>query len=137
MSEITIAQPLSGSEVVNRIVEKIRTMLHQDCFLNAYSAYESFEADIKIDLKMLDCGRTPEVHARVIERSETPLSEDFALEHADAHLGAQPPNQVRMESGQPIPTLVNTGDGRPEIRPVRYARRPVPPPLGPKPEPSI
>ena len=126
MNEITIAQPLSGTEVVTRIVEKVRTMLKQDCFLNDYAAYESFEADIKIVWKCHDIGRIAEGTTHVVERSEAsvdPNDENFALEMAEASLGVQPPNQVRMESGQAIPTLVDTGDGQKEVKGVKYAKK--------------
>ena len=126
MNEITIASPLSGTEVCNRIVHKVMAMLKQDCFLNEYAAYESFEADIKIVWKCKDIGRIAEGTTHVVERSENavdPSDENFALEMAEARLGEQPPNQVRMESGQAIPTLVDTGDGQKEVRHVKYARK--------------
>ena len=137
MSEITIAQPLSGTEVVNRILEKVRTMLKQDCFLNEYAAYESFEADINIVWKCHDVGRIAAGTTAVVERSENPIdenNENFALEMAEDSLGVMPPNQVRQDSGQPIPTLVESGDGRREVKHVRYARKPAPPADGPEPQ---
>jgi hypothetical protein len=128
MNEMTIAQPLSGTEVVTRIVEKVRTMLRQDCFLNDYAAYESFEADIKIVWKCKDIGRIADGTTHVTERSENPVDpndDNFALEIAEESIGAMPPNQVRMESGQPIPTLVDTGDGKQEVKHVKYAKKPA------------
>ncbi len=131
MSEMTIAQPLAGSEVMKRVLHKIEQMLRQDCYLNPMAAYESFEATIRVDIKMVDCGRMPEVHLEVKEHSENPIdenNENFALEMAEASLGAAPPNQVRMDSDQEIPTLVEHGDGSKEVKGVKYRRRENPRP---------
>ena len=126
MSEITIAQPLAGTEVIKRILHKVESMLKQDCYLNGYAAYESVEATSKVDIKMLDVGRMPEVHIEATERSENdldPTRENFAIEHAEETIGAAPPNQVRLDSEQPIPTLVEHGDGSKEVRGVKYQRK--------------
>ena len=128
MSEITIAQPLSGEEVIEAILVKVRKMLRDDCFLSPNSAYESFEADIAVKVKMLDIGRMPEVAIQAHVASDTPVNEngeDFALNAAEAHLSTTPPNQVRVESGQAIPTLVETAEGKKDIRPVKYANRTI------------
>jgi len=122
MAEETLAQPLSGEEVVEAVLYRVREMLLKDCFLNPVVAYESFEAEIHVKLKLKDCGREPEVRISAKVESETAVSEDAALEEAEAHLYSQPPNQVRMETGQAIPTLVETPEGRREIKKIHYTR---------------
>lgn len=126
MSEETVAEPLSGEEVIQAILDRVGRMLRDDCYLSPMAAYESFEADIQVSVKMLDIGRTPEVHIRAKVQSEKPVDEtdeDFALNAAEAHMAAMPPNQVRLEAGLPIPTLVEDTQGKRDIRPVRYARK--------------
>ena len=126
MSETTIAAPLSGTEVIEAICAKVRNALRQDCFLSPMAAYESFEATVTLKVKMLDCGRIPEVHQTVTVQSEAPVNEsdeNFALEQAEIQMQAMPPNQVRRETDQAIPTLVDTGIGKPEIKHVKYAKK--------------
>lgn len=126
MSELTLAQPLSGEEIITSLVEKIREKLRSDCYLSGTTAYESFEADISIKVRMVDCGRIPEVAVQVHEKSENLINENdenFALEQMDIHLTAAPPNQVRQEAGLPIPTLVEGADGKRDIKAVKYARK--------------
>lgn len=126
MSETTLDTPLSGEEVIQAILDRVARMLRDDCYLSPMAAYESFEADIQVSVKMLDIGRAPEVHIQAKVKSEKPVDpndEDFALNAAEAHLAAQPPNQVRLAAGLPIPTLVEDSQGQKEIKPVRYARK--------------
>ena len=129
MSEMTIAQPLSGEEIIESLLDKLRQKLRQDCFLSPMMAYESYEADITIKIKSVDCGRIPESTAEIHEQSENPVdekSENFALDQMDIHLAAAPPNQVRQETGLPIPTLVEGADGKRDIRNVKYQRKTQP-----------
>jgi len=126
MSEETVADPLSGEEVIQAILDRVTRMLRDDCYLSPMAAYESFEADIRVDVKMLDIGRTPEVRIRTHVQSDKAIDtndENFALNAAEAHMAAMPPNQVRLEAGLPIPTLVEDSQGRRDVRPVRYARK--------------
>ncbi len=126
MSELTLAQPLSGEEIITSLVEKVRDKLRQDCYLSGTTAYESFEADILIKVRMVDCGRIPEVAVEVHEQSETAINENdenFALNEMDVHLSSAPPNQVRQEAGLPIPTLVEGADGKRTIKDVKYQKK--------------
>ena len=120
MNEITIAQPLSGEEVVEAILCRVKETLRKDCYLNPNAAYEAFTADIRVEVRLKDCGRMPEVNSRIRVASEKPVDEDAALIAAEAHLGEAPPNQVRMESNQGIPTLVQTAEGKSEVKNVLH-----------------
>jgi hypothetical protein len=126
VSEITIAQPLSGEEIIDSVLDKIRQKLRQDCYLSPMLAYESYEADITVKIKSVDCGRIAEVETHVQESSEHPVnerSENFALDEMDLHLESRPPNQVRQEAGLPIPTLVEGADGKRTIKDVKYQKK--------------
>lgn len=123
MSETTIAEPLSGEEVVDAICDRVRETLRRDCYLNPASGYEAFSADIQIRVKLKDCGRLPEVAADVHVESEEAVGEDAALLEAEAHLYEAPPNQVRQEAGLAIPTLVEDSQGKREVKRVTYARK--------------
>lgn len=126
MAEQTIAQALSGAEVVDVILEKVRQALRRDCYLNPVAAYEAFSAEISISVRLKDSGRVPEVKIVVPVVSGATMDENAFLAHADSAIAEAPPNQVRREHGLPIPTLVSESDGRRDIRPVRYARKAEP-----------
>ena len=123
MSERTIAEPLSGDEVLEVICDKIRMALRKDCNLNPALAYEAFSGEISISLRLKDSGRAPEVKASVSVRSEEPVLEDTFLEQTEIALQEMPPNVVRQQAGLPLPTLVEDQNGRREVRKVRYARQ--------------
>src|SRR3990167_9152695 len=122
MPETTLALPLSGEEVIESIVARIRMMLRQDCFLSPMTAYEAFSGSVHVQLRMRDIGRMPEVDVTVPVgggRVED-INEDSALIETDAFIEELPPNEVRVESGQSVPALVETEDGRREIKGIRY-----------------
>lgn len=123
MSEQTIAAPLSGEEVVDVILDRIRQMLKRDCYLNPVAAYEAFSAEISISVRLKDSGREPEVKARVVVASPKPIDDDAFLAQTEDAIGEAPPNAVRREAGLPIPTLVSDSDGRQDVKRVRYARK--------------
>lgn len=124
MAERVLANPLSGSEIIEAIVDKIRQRLQKDCYLSPNLAYDYFTADVRISLTAHDVGRAAivEVEQQV---TEGPRPEDAALDAADAefHINAEAPNVVRVESGQPVPVLTKDSDGHPEIKGVRYSKK--------------
>ena len=126
MSEQTIAQPLSGEEIVNAVLDKVKHVLQRNCDLNPVLAYESFEADIHVEIRMKDSGRqvTATLDTRVV--SDEPLAEDAYLREAEAHIGEAPPNQVRLDSDQPIPTSFTDAEGKQTVKAVRYSRKEEP-----------
>lgn len=125
MSEVTVPQTLSGEEVIHVICQKVAGMLKQDCYLSPMMAYESFSGKIHIEIRAKDNGIINEVDQTVPVESDPPLIDDEGtnLEMADAILYDRPPNDVRQDAELPIPTLVETQDGRKEIRPVKYGKK--------------
>jgi hypothetical protein len=122
VSEQTIAAPLSAEEIINDVCDKVKQSLLRDCHLNPALAYESYSGKIAIKLRLKDCRRLPEIEARV-EFGAGEISEDSALEAADLKIYDRPPNQVRADSGQPVPTAVTDSQGRVEIKGIRYQRK--------------
>lgn len=123
MSEITMPEALSGEEIINAVLFKLRKKLENDCFLNPCSAYESFDGQVVIHLRMHDLGRTPEVSAEVLLKLGKEVGLDMAAIEADMTFEQEPPNIVRQDTEQGVPTLVETGDGKKDIKHVRYAPR--------------
>ena len=122
MTEQTIAQALSGEEIVNAILDKVKTALIRNCDLNPVLAYDSFSATVKLEIQMKDSGRVVDVTSTVAAASEEPVDEDTYIHEAEIHIGEAPPNQVRRDTNQPIPTVVTDGDGKHSVKPVRYAK---------------
>lgn len=123
--ERVLADPLSGAEIIIAVTDRIATRLRRDCFLTANMAYQSFRCKVKIELVAIDCGEERVVN---VEETVQHNPEDEALDQADAQLAEiemtdQPPNETRVETGQPVPVLGKGLDGKPEIRHVKYARK--------------
>lgn len=125
MAERTLNNPLSGTEVVEAVLDKVRAKLQTDCYLNPNSAYDWFSAEIEIHLDMHDAGSHIKGDYRVqlaegVKPAETPQHVE-----ADFHIDPAPPNEVRVETGQPVPTLTKDEQGKDVIRNVRYSRKDV------------
>lgn len=132
MSEKSVVEPLSGTEVVDAIKYKVGEQLARDCFMSGNMAYESFEATVHIRIKMKDVGHNPEVD-KVIKIHGGPAipetfkdPEDAALVHveeSEEHYEGEPANDVRVATDQPVPVLVEGTDGRKEIKRVSYKKQ--------------
>lgn len=127
MPERTLPMELNGTEVIEAVTDAIRRRMRQDCFLNPDTAYSWFRAEISYKVTMNDCGRLPEVEQKVIVEGGTKPEggeESIHLSQVtgEIKINEAPPNQARQESGQPIPTARQTGDGRTEIKGVSYRR---------------
>jgi len=126
MTSRTLAEPLSGAEVIEAIVEEVRRKLRLDCYLKPVFAYSSFTADLTIRVALKDAGSSPQVQTLVHVESETPLDEDHFLTETEAHLGEAPPNTVREDSGQGIPTWVENLEGKGEVQRQIFKKAPAP-----------
>lgn len=124
MAERSLNLPLSGEEIVIAVTEKLAEAMRRDCFLSQNTAYESFRAEVTVKILMTDLGRTPEAEFHVTQEVGHPtLSGNLSTAETAFTMEPAPPNEVRMETGQPLPVLT-TGQatGRPEIKPVRYQK---------------
>jgi hypothetical protein len=125
MSERVLADPLSGEEILTAVAEKIKSRLRRDCYLTPNMAYQSFRCKIKIELVAVDCGEERPVN---VEESVSLNPDDAALDQADKELAEfeiepAPPNDVRVETEQPVPILTKDVDGRPTVRHAKYGKK--------------
>jgi|WetSurMetagenome_2_1015567.scaffolds.fasta_scaffold110438_3 hypothetical protein len=127
MAERSVALALSGEEIIEAVVARIRKEMRTDCFLNKDLAYSYFEAEVHYKIRLQDCGRAPE--AKGVARAKggevpttTENEEDLFLKEGDIEMQMAPPNEVRQESDQPLPVLGTGENGKPEIRRVTYAK---------------
>lgn len=126
MAEIAIPEPLSGTEIVEAVMFRVRQHLMQDCFLNSTAAYESFEGNIRIELRAVDCGRVAEIIQDSPVTSGIPIDptkEGFVESTVASDITREPPNVVRRESEQPVPVLTEDSSGRKEVKRVKYQRK--------------
>lgn len=128
----TLALPLSGEEVIEAIVSKVRDRLRLDCYLNSTCAYEAFSAEIAVKLKLNDSGRESLVD-QLIKSSAGNLLETSTDETDDSFLiDEAAPNEVRVDTNQPVPMLTTDAQGKPEIKRVSYRRPQRARPIAPK-----
>jgi hypothetical protein len=126
MAEIAIPEPLSGQEIIEALIFRIRQQLIQDCYLNPSVAYESFSGEITIKIRAIDCGRSAVVEKTIVAESGVPFNPEAegALELTTVQeIPTEPPNVVRRESGQGVPVMTEDSGGRKEVRRVHYARK--------------
>ena len=131
MSEKSIVEALSGTEVVEAIKHRVGQILSRDCFLSGNMAYESFEAKIHISIKCKDIGHSPEIEQTITAKGGPDIGVSYKdpveasrveSDELEDEMDSKAPNEVRVESDQPVPILVENADGRAEIKRVHYAR---------------
>lgn len=120
MAEKQVPLPLSGEEVQHAILYKLGESFEKTCHLTAQCAYTAFRAKITVQILLDDYGRE-QADNHTVELSEGELSPESQMVTAEINIEKQPPNQVRVETGQAVPVKVNK-DGKQEIRRVRYQR---------------
>lgn len=130
MPEEVVVRPLSGEEVQEAVLYKIRESMAKTCNLRPDDAYTSFRAEIEIHLTLSDYGREVSDNHKVIAQEVTdavpPYVGDTRNYEVEITMEPAPPNQVRIETEQKVPVEV-TEDGKKVTKLVRYAPRKVPP----------
>jgi hypothetical protein len=122
MSEKPVVLPLTGAEIQNAILYKLAEDLEKSCHLSEVSAYSRFRAKISVHLVLEDYGReVPDNHIIEVEGG-TSAGEEARVVDSEVTMAPEPPNQVRVATGQDVPVKV-TNDGKTEIKKVRYQRR--------------
>lgn len=131
MAETQVVESLSGAEIIEAVVVKIKEALQRDCYLSPTTAYQTFEADIDISIRMIDVGRyvsvvkdvdvTLPAGAKVPIIIGSPKSRESNPVRASVRIPPMPPNQLRVETGQGVPTLVEAADGKRRIEKVTYS----------------
>jgi hypothetical protein len=104
MADKTIPAPLSGEEVRTAILDKISAALERDCFLHPSASYDFFDGRLIMELRLHDAGREDVVKAAVSATSGEVPEEVPESHKIEMKLEPQPPNQVRVETGQGVPT---------------------------------
>ena|ERR1700692_240978 len=124
MAETTLKEQLSGNEIIEAVVDKVRAKLRGDCYLNPNSAYDWFTAKINIELDMHDTGQMVPTNHEVKAESGAPPEDEDEIQHVrdGVEIEAAAPNTVRVESGQGVPTRAKDEQGREVVKHVHYKR---------------
>lgn len=132
-NEVAVPEPLSGTEVIEAIVEKVRRMLARDCFLSPVAAYEHFSGKIHIEITAIDCGREAKVETEVavnLGRSLEESQEGAYDVESEEVIEPEAPNVVRRETGQSVPVVTTDSGGKSEVKRVKYQRKSTVEPRG-------
>lgn len=116
--------PLNGDEVKEAILFKINESLNRTCHLIHDSAYTSFRAKVTISLELNDFGRIQPDNHIVTAEEDSGLASQGQMRQVDANLtiDPQPPNQLRVDTDQPVPVR-STENGKTVVRNIRYTPR--------------
>ena len=129
MPEEMVVRPLTGEEVQEAVLHKIKESMSKTCNLRPDDAYTSFRAEITIRLTLSDYGREVSDNHHVVAQGVTdavpPYVGDTTEHEEHITMDPMPPNQVRIESDQRVPVEV-TEDGKKVTKHVRYAPRKTP-----------
>lgn len=133
MPEEMVVRPLTGEEVQEAVIHKIRESMRRSCNLLATNAYTSFRAEITIRLTLSDHGREVPDNHRVVAQEVTGLPEPDVEHTKEVVITVEPapPNQVLIETGQKV-DVQRVEDGRKVIKSFRYVARKTEPPAPPK-----
>jgi hypothetical protein len=125
MPERVLNLQLNGGEVIEAVLDEIRTQLHKSCYLNPNSAYDFMAAKVRIDLELHDTGMViTETFTAESDTGAKPVDPDATEVHeVEFDIEPAPPNEVRVQTGQPVPVQTNDKDGKPVVKHVRYSRK--------------
>lgn len=119
--EKTLNTALSGAEIVEALRDRILEKLKRDCYLNPNHAYDYFSASIHIKVHLHDTGQELETEHRIGFTTGQPQMDSEEVE-VDLDIEKRSPNEVRVETGQPVPVLTKDKDGRSIIEGIKYGR---------------
>jgi hypothetical protein len=122
MPEKTLNLPLSGEEVRCAVLKKIGDALMRDCHLSPNMAYDWFRAHVTATLELHDIGRGVDIEVDISEEQGEQPAGIGGAPSVELEIEPTPPNQVRVDTGQPVPVLVQDGEGKPEIKSIKYKR---------------
>lgn len=126
-SEKTVVLALSGEEIQEAVLFKLRECMQKNCHLSLTNAYTSAKVDISVKMVLFDYGR--EVRNNEVSKVEldSGLPHENEPETIDASISLEPmpPNQLRVETDQAVP-VVTTTEGKKQVKRLKYAPRKAP-----------
>lgn len=123
-SEKSIPLPLTGEEIQEGALAKVRECFEKSCHLSAGNAYTSARFEITVRMTLFDFGREVSNNEIVTGEIDSGIPQEGAALAVEENLIVEPmpPNQFRQETGQAVP-VATVVDGQKKIRHVKYAPR--------------
>jgi hypothetical protein len=123
-SEKSLPLPLTGEEVQEAVVFKLRECMQKSCHLSSGNAYTSARFEIAVKMTLWDYGRevrNNEIASGEIDSGLPPESEPETVE-ATLTVEPMPPNALRQEVDLPVP-VQTVVDGKKVTKHLKYAPR--------------
>lgn len=121
--EVTLNNGLTGEEIRIAVLDKIATSLQRDCYLAKNFTYRGCTVEVTIKIKADDVGGEKVVERTIAHVAGEPVSDEPDMDIvAEVGIENEPPNQTRIETGQPIPVQSVTAEGKKVEKHVPYAR---------------
>jgi hypothetical protein len=121
MAEQTAALPINGEELIKVIQFKVGEVLRRDCFLKEHMAYMEFGGSVDVHLWLGGVIRKVTIETEV---DLGPKPDQVEQEHdAGFEIENMPPDELRVETDQPVLMSTKDENGRTVLKPVHYARK--------------
>ena len=123
-SEKSIPLPLTGEEVQEGVLSKVRECMEKSCHLSAGNAYTSCRFEVTVKMTLFDFGREVRNNEIVTGEIDSGIPQEGAALAVEETLDVEPmpPNQFRQETNQAVP-VQTVVDGKKKIRHLKYAPR--------------
>ena len=126
-SEKSIPLPLTGEEIQEAVVFKLRECMQKNCHLSLGNAYTSAKIDIKISMTLFDYGREVRNNEIAQVHLDSELPNESAAQEVTGELitDPMPPNLLRQEVDLPVP-VESVIDGKKvtkHLKHLKYAPR--------------
>lgn len=123
-NEKSVPLPLTGEEIQEAAVFKMRECMAKSCHLNSGNAYTSARIEISVKMTLFDYGREVRNNELVKVEVDSGLPAESEPREVSGEIAMEPapPNQVRVDTEQPVP-VATVVDGKPKIKHLKYAPR--------------
>jgi hypothetical protein len=123
-SEKSIPLPLTGEEIQEAVVVKLRECMQKNCHLGLGNAYTSAKIEVTVKMTLFDYGREVRNNELATVEIDSGLPQESAPVTVEGQLTTDPmpPNQLRVETDQSVP-VQTTQDGKKVTKHLKYAPR--------------
>lgn len=124
MPERTLNKQLSGDEIIEAHLDTMRQRMKQSGYFRSNDAFDWFSSEVTIKCDMHDTGAMVKADLTIKAAAGTPNEGDEAETVEMAfNIDPAPPNEVRVQTGQPVPVLTTDATGKQVEKSVRYSRK--------------
>ena len=123
-SDKTLALKLTGDEIKKAILDKLDQELSRNCIFTPNLIYDWFDGNITGAFRLHELGTDFPAQAVIHASAGTEPEGEIQEAAIEIPIEKQPPNAVRVESGQEVPSLAKDGkSGKTVVKKIQYARK--------------